>query len=185
MNQNENNNLGNIQSKLILGARNSSDKLQGSDYLKFSNDANKEDSIHLKNNKNESVYSSLNATHNNQNGLSYNDSLMKMLRERDQTDIITEANRIMKERTKNLGSTLLSKPKSKQGYLQDCKEISLKNYLVDLLKDERTYMNDKELMITQAIKASENKLNLDYKNFLIFMDKEKQQLKNKDQVKLL
>jgi hypothetical protein len=54
--------------------------------------------------------------------------------------------------------------------------------LVDLLKDERTDLNDKELMITQAIKASENKLNLDYKNFLMFMEKEKQELKSKDQV---
>lgn len=88
----------------------------------------------------------------------------------------------MKERSKNLGSTLLSKPKSKCGYLQDCKDICLKNYLVDLLKEERTDLNDKELMITHAIKESENRLNIDYKNFLSFVEKEKQCIKYKDHV---
>jgi len=113
---------------------------------------------------------------------SLDDSLRKKLRERDQTDIIKEANKIMKERSKNLGKTLLSKPMSKNGYIQDCKEICLKNYLVDLLKDERTFLNDKEINITHSIKSTENKLNFDYKSFLYFMEKEKQGVKTRDQV---
>ena len=134
--------------------------------------------------KNENVsYSSLNATNTEEKLQSLNDSLRKKLLKRDQTDIIKEANNIMKERSKNLGKTLLSKPMSKKGYIKDCKEICLKNYLVDLLKDERTDLNDKELMITHSIKSSENKLNFDYKSFLSLMEKEKQGVKTRDQVR--
>ena len=98
---------------------------------------------------------------------------------RDQLDIIGEANKIMRERTKTNGSTLSSKVKSKSDYLHDNKEICLKNYLIDLLKENRTEINDKELAISKSLKESENRLERDYKDFLSFVEREK--IRQKDQ----
>ncbi len=42
--------------------------------------------------------------------------------------------------------------------ITDTKEVSLKNYLIKELKDERTKLNDKELIIQQDLKQSEFKL---------------------------
>jgi hypothetical protein len=113
------------------------------------------------------------------------DSILKQVQARDQLDIIREANKIMRERSKNNGSFLTSKIKSKNDYLLDNKEICLKNYIIDLLKDKRTEINDKELAITKALKESEMRLERDYKDFLTFVEKEKNRMKEQEQVKFV
>ena len=50
---------------------------------------------------------------------------------------------------KNKGSTINSKSRLKSVILNDTKEICLKNYLIDLLKEKRTDINEKERNITK------------------------------------
>ena len=96
-------------------------------------------------------------------------------------DFINEANKIMRERMKNKGSTINSKSKFKSVVLMDSKEICLKNYLIGLLKDKRTDINEKERNITKALRASENQLDADYKEFIDFVEDTKKKLKKDDE----
>ena len=57
----------------------------------------------------------------------------------------------------------------------------MKNYLLDLLKSERTSINSKELMVTKALKDSENKLDRDHKDFINFVEKEKKSQRYNEQ----
>jgi hypothetical protein len=112
--------------------------------------------------------------------VSTQDSVVKKIQASNQIDIIKEANKIMRERSKN-GSNTISKFKAKIDYINDNREICLKNYLIDLLKDKRTEINDRELAITKALKESENKLERDYKDFLSYVEKEKNKTKEQEQ----
>jgi hypothetical protein len=112
--------------------------------------------------------------------VSTQDSVVKRIQAMEQVDIIKEANKIMRERSKN-GSNTVSKYKAKIDYIGDNREICLKNYLIDLLKDKRTEINDRELAITKALKESENKLERDYKDFLSYVEKEKNRAKEQEQ----
>ena len=86
----------------------------------------------------------------------------------------------MKNRNKNTG--LNSNNKSKHAIMHNNREICLKNYLIDLLKNERTFINDKELAIQKALQESENGLEKDYRDFVEFMDEEKKTSKTNEQV---
>lgn len=99
----------------------------------------------------------------------------------ERIDIIREANKILKERNKNSGANLASRAKSKLDNIVDCREICLKNYLIDLLKGERTVINDKELSITKALKESESRLDRDYRLFMDYMEGEKKRQKASEQ----
>jgi hypothetical protein len=110
------------------------------------------------------------------------DSFIKKLQGRDEVDIINEANKIMRERTKNHGASIGGKTKSKLDYLGDTKEICLKNYLIDLLKEKRTDINDKELTITKALRESEKRLEKDYKDFMTFVEEMKNKQKDHEAV---
>lgn len=57
----------------------------------------------------------------------------------------------------------------------------MKNYLLDLLKGERTLINNKENLVTKALKESEHKLDKDFKDFYGYVDKEKRILKYNEQ----
>ena len=81
---------------------------------------------------------------------------------------------------KNKGSTINSKSKFKNVVLQDSKEICLKNYLIGLLKEKRTDLNEKEWNIEKALKQSENQLNRDTKIFIDFIERTKNKVKNED-----
>ena len=59
----------------------------------------------------------------------------------------------------------------------DNKEISLKNYLIGLLKEKRTDINEKERNIEKALKQSENQLDRDTKEFIDFVEETKKKLK--------
>ena len=108
------------------------------------------------------------------------DTFKEQFQGRNRKDFINEANKIMRERMKNKGSTINSKSKFKSVVLMDSKEISLKNYLIGLLKDKRTDINEKERNIEKALKESENQLDRDCKEFIAFVEDTKRKLKLED-----
>ena len=109
------------------------------------------------------------------------DTFNEQFKGRDQKAFINEANKIMRERMKNKGSTINSKSRLKSVVMNDTKEICLKNYLIGLLKEKRTDINEKERNITKALRDSENKLDSDYKNFLDFVEGTKKKQKKEEE----
>ena len=114
------------------------------------------------------------------------DTFKEQFQGRNRKDFINEANKIMRERMKNKGSTINSKSKFKSVVLMDSKEICLKNYLIGLLKESRTDLNEKEKNITKALRDSENRLDTDYRNFIDFVEgtKKKQKKEEEELVRL-
>ena len=108
------------------------------------------------------------------------DTFKEQFQGRNRKDFINEANKIMRERMKNKGSTINSKSKFKSIVLMDSKEICLKNYLIGLLKEKRTDINEKERNIEKALKESENQLDRDCKEFIDFVEETKKKLKLED-----
>jgi hypothetical protein len=74
-----------------------------------------------------------------------------------------------------------NKPKDSQkkqvdsifNFVVDNREISLKNFLLDLLKEERSLIDSKELLVSKSLKESEIKLDKDYKAFIEFVEDDK------------
>ena len=108
------------------------------------------------------------------------DTFKEQFQARSRKDFINEANKIMRERMKNKGSTINSKSKFKSEVLMDNKEISLKNYLIGLLKEKRTDINEKERKIEKALKQSEVQLDRDTKEFIDFVEATKRRHKLED-----
>ena len=94
-----------------------------------------------------------------------------------QKSYITEANKIMKERMKNKGNAITSKHRMRNLVMNDTRDICLKNYLIGLLKESRTDLNEKEKNITKALRDSENRLDTDYRNFIDFVEGTKKKQK--------
>lgn len=109
------------------------------------------------------------------------DTFNDQFKGREQKDFINEANKIMRERMKNRGSTINSKSRMKSVTLNETKEICLKNYLIDLLKEKRTDINEKERNITKALRESENRLDADYKDFVDFVEDTKRRQKKEEE----
>ena len=103
-----------------------------------------------------------------------------------QKSYITEANKIMKERMKNKGNEITSKHRMRNLVMNDTRDICLKNYLIGLLKESRTDLNEKEKNITKALRDSENRLDTDYRNFIDFVEgtKKKQKREEEELVRL-
>jgi hypothetical protein len=103
-----------------------------------------------------------------------------------QKSYITEANKIMKERMKNKGNAITSKHRMRNLVMNDTRDICLKNYLIGLLKESRTDLNEKEKNITKALRDSENRLDTDYRNFIDFVEgtKKKQKREEEELVRL-
>ena len=119
-------------------------------------------------------------TLNSTNSEFSHDTFKEQFQSRSRKDFINEANKIMRERMKNKGSTINSKAKFKNEVLMDNKEISLKNYLIGLLKEKRTDINEKERNIEKALKQSEIQLDRDTKEFIDFVEATKRRLKLED-----
>jgi len=101
---------------------------------------------------------------------------------KNHVDIIKEANQIIKERSKNSGLTVASKTNSVYDFILQNREICLKNYLIDLLKGERTAIAGKQEKITRALNDSEKKLEQDQNEFRLYMDNEKNILQTNEKV---
>ena len=104
----------------------------------------------------------------------------------NQKSYLTEANKIMKERMKNKGNAITSKHRMRNIVMNDTRDICLKNYLIGLLKESRTDLNEKEKNITKALRDSENRLDTDYRNFIDFVEgtKKKQKREEEELVRL-
>lgn len=88
----------------------------------------------------------------------------------------------MRERNKHSTNTLSSKVKSKFDVLIDSREVCMKNYVIDLLKSERTKINDKELAITKALGDNEVRMESDITNFIRYIEEEKKAKKAYEEV---
>ena len=92
--------------------------------------------------------------------------------------ILEKGDLILKER-KKLHDLAFSgnKNKMKKVYLNISKDISLKNYTIELLKKRRTKINEKEYLFNKALKEFDEQYEEDHKNFNSFVEK----IKNKEQ----
>lgn len=91
---------------------------------------------------------------------------------------ILDSKKILADRAKQKN---INKVESIFNFVTDNREISMKNFLLDLLKDERSLINSKELLVSKTLKDSEVKLEKDYKNFVEFVEEEKRNQKSNEQ----
>lgn len=89
----------------------------------------------------------------------------------------------MQNRNKNATNSLSSKSKCRSEAIKDTREICMKNYMIDLLKTERTQLNDKELSIRKALNENEATFDNDYTKFLKYIEDEKKVKKAFEEVK--
>ena len=102
-------------------------------------------------------------------------------------EILKNADEIMKDRIINHDREFaMRKKKLKSIALKISKRIGQKNYLINSLKQRRTEINDKEIIIKRALKNFEMKLELDNRKFIKFIEevKEKQKKEDKDLIDL-
>ena len=89
-----------------------------------------------------------------------------------------EADDIMKERFKNKNIiTNNIKKKSKLPAIKLGKDISLKNFIISLLQEKRTEINEKERLMNNALIEFKNQFNEDYKAFNEYTDDVKKKQK--------
>ena len=98
-------------------------------------------------------------------------------------DLIKTVNHILKQRSNEKIFLYSLRRNSKKEVINNIKEISLKNYHIDLLKKKRIDIDTKENYISQSLMQSSHKLEKDYKDFLNIVDTLKTEQK-KDEEKL-
>ena len=81
-------------------------------------------------------------------------------------ELIKSANNILTQRLYNKPPTKFLPYGLKRTIINESKEISLKNYMIDLIKKKRNDINNRELLINTSLINSSDKLERDYKNFL-------------------
>jgi hypothetical protein len=100
-------------------------------------------------------------------------------------NVIFESGKIIKDRAFHNNKTVLQgKTNSLYNFLIDNREISMKNFLLDLLKNERDKIETKEGEVSKALKGSEFKLEDDFKKFENFTEYEKKIQKENERVLL-
>ena len=87
----------------------------------------------------------------------------------EQNIILEKADDIIKERLKSNGKQI-NKKYEKNVAIKLSKDISLKNYVINLLKIKRTQINDKERMMNNALIEFTEQFNIDYKAFLEYVE---------------
>jgi hypothetical protein len=93
-----------------------------------------------------------------------------------------ESTNIIKDRKLKTNQHIAQKDKTLLTFINDNKEISLKNFILNLLDNERTSINNNELLVAQALKASKQKLDKDKKVFDDFVDKDKEMKREKAKI---
>jgi hypothetical protein len=76
------------------------------------------------------------------------------------------------------------KSDSLYNYVIDNREISMKNFILDLLKSERTKILTQEGEVSKALKDSEGKMEDDYRRFENFTEYERSKQKEMDKILL-
>ena len=89
--------------------------------------------------------------------------------------LMDEADDILKKRLKK--QDINFKKYSKIPNIKIKKDISLKNYIISLLQEKRTEINEKERMMNNALKEFSNQYNIDYKTFMEYVDDVKKKQK--------
>ena len=95
--------------------------------------------------------------------------LPKISSNKQRTLLLKNADQIVKERNRHYIGRRLKQTKST--ILIKSKEICLNNFLITQLKDKRTEINDKQTLIFSKLQSCEKKFELDYKNFIDFVEK--------------
>ena len=98
-------------------------------------------------------------------------------------NLLKTANNILKQRSNEKIFLYSLRRNSKNEVINNIKEISLRNYHIDLLKKKRIDIDTKENYINHSLMQSSHKLEKDYKNFLNIVDMLKTEQK-KDEEKL-
>lgn len=99
-----------------------------------------------------------------------NNVFLPYLTSRNQTSfLINNADKILKERKRNYMGRALKQTKS--SIINKSKEVCLNNYLITQLRDKRTEINDKQAEILSKLNNSEKRFEIDYKNFIDFVEK--------------
>ena len=97
-------------------------------------------------------------------------------------DLFDNAEQIMKERLKNYGVMKGgSKFLLKSLALRVSKEVSKKNYMINLLKEKRTQINEKERIINRALKEFSEQFESDHRKFINFVENEKRKQKEEEE----
>ena len=91
--------------------------------------------------------------------------------------LFSNADLIVSERKKSYIGRILKQTKS--NLLEKSKEICLNNFLITQLKEKRDEINKKERKIFKQLSESEKRFDIDYKNFIDFVEEINQ--KEKDQ----
>ena len=98
---------------------------------------------------------------------------------KQQNTIIDKADEIVKERKKRyLGRSL--RP-TKSTILEKSKEICLNNFIISQIREKRNIINDKQALIFTKLRETEKNFELDYKNFIDFVEKINKKDKEEEQ----
>ena len=108
----------------------------------------------------------------------YSPSTMSTKSSKRTMGLLDSAEQIMRERLKNHGVVLAGgKFLLKSIALRISKEVSQRNYTINLLKEKRTQINEKERIINQALKEFSEQYESDHKQFIDFVEEEKRKQK--------
>ena len=83
-------------------------------------------------------------------------------------------------RSKNVNNG--TKGDSVSDFIQNNKEVCLKNFIGQLLHVEKEKIETKKVEIQKALDGSSKKLDNDYKSFMSYIDNEKEIAKKNDEV---
>ena len=90
-------------------------------------------------------------------------------------ELIDQADKIVRNRMNMHGVNIgTSKHHLRKVSIAISKAISQKNYTINLLREQRTKINEKECIINQAVNEFSAQYENDYKNFIDFVAEEKQ-----------
>ena len=102
---------------------------------------------------------------------------------KEQDNLISNADNILRQRTSKIGSLIsFDKKNHRRMALGIAKGISQKNYTINLLKEQRTKINEKEILIEQAVKDFSEQYENDYRKFIEFVANEKRKQQLEDEV---
>ena len=94
------------------------------------------------------------------------------------TQLFKDADKIMKDRKRQFLGRALKQTKS--SILEKSKEICLNNFLITQLREKRDEINNKQIQIYSQLNKSEKRFEIDYKNFIDFVEKINQKEKEEE-----
>ena len=99
-------------------------------------------------------------------------------------DLFDKADKIMKDRMNKHGDFIGNKKHTRSLAISILKGISQKNYTINLLKEQRTKINEKERIIDEVVKEFSTQFENDYKRFIDFVSNEKRKQQLEEEIEL-